>query len=115
MSSLVAGKMRSARFHLTVLIGIVLIGLAPMIPVGIASSIATWNGCTLSESSPSPCLVNEFDWGPTLYQMGVLGWFGLVSLPLAAFLFVIWIVWFITSALLTWHRKRINSRMSSEP
>ena len=113
MSSTVNDKTRSPRFVVATLVGIVLIGAAPMIPVGIASLIAKWNGCTLSEGAPSTCLVWGFDWGSFINEMGVLGWFGLVSLPLAIALFVVWIIWFIISALL-WHRKFIALSSQSE-
>ena len=115
MNSTVVDKVRSPRFLVATLVGIVLIGLAPMIPVSLASFVAKWNGCRLSEGGPSTCLVLGFDWGRILYEMGVLGWFGFFSLPLAALLFVIWIIWVITSLLLTWCRKCINSRISSLP
>lgn len=107
MSSTVVSELRSLRFMVATLIGILLIGLAPMIPVGMASFIAKWNGCSLSEGSPSTCLVWGFDLGRVLYEMGVLGWFGLVSIPLAVVLFVAWV---ITSAALLWRRKYISSR-----
>jgi hypothetical protein len=78
--------------NLSVIACIVLIGSAPIISTAIAGSVATAHGCDLDEGSIHPCLINGVDYGETLYSMGVLGWFMLVSIPIAAALFVVYLV-----------------------
>jgi len=82
---------------------IFLVAGAPMISVIIAGTIASWNGCTLHEGFVNPCVINGRDIGETLYAMGVMGWFMLVTIPLGALAFVAWTlawVWW------TWRRQQ---------
>ncbi len=60
-----------------------LIGVAPIISVVIAGTLANAHGCQLDEGSVHPCMIAGTDWGETLYTMAVAGWFMLVTLPLA--------------------------------
>jgi hypothetical protein len=53
----------------------------PMIPVAIASAIAAYTGSQLDEGGPHPCILFGRDIGGTLYKMGVMGWFGLLTFP----------------------------------
>jgi TRAP-type C4-dicarboxylate transport system permease small subunit len=53
----------------------------PIISVALAGSIASANGCQLDEGSIHPCVVRGADMGETLYAMGVMGWFALVTVP----------------------------------
>lgn len=53
----------------------------PMIPVFIAGAIASGCGCQLDEGNVHPCVVLGVDIGSTLYAMGVMGWFGLLTFP----------------------------------
>ena len=53
----------------------------PMLPVLIASAIASYCGAQLDEGSPHPCMLFGRDIGGTLYAMGVMGWFGLLTFP----------------------------------
>jgi len=59
-------------------------GLAPAISVAIAGTIASMHGCELHEGFVNPCVVGGVDVGETLYAMGVMGWFALITLPLGA-------------------------------
>ena len=68
--------------HSIVVFLILLAGFSPLISVAIAGSIASANGCQLDEGSIHPCVVNGQDIGDTLYSMGVMGWFMLVTIPL---------------------------------
>jgi hypothetical protein len=61
-----------------------LIGLLPVFSVIIASVIASITGCDLDEGSIHACMALGADIGPTLYTMFVLGWLGLITLPIAA-------------------------------
>jgi hypothetical protein len=76
--------------------GIILLWtLWPFIPVFVASAIASHYGARLDEGSAHPCIVNGRDIGPTLYSMGVMGWFGLLTIPtglLALALFTVMIL-----------------------
>jgi hypothetical protein len=79
------------------LVGYALIALAagwPMILVIIAGTIATVNGCRLDEGSVNPCVVFGRDMGETLYAMGVMGWFMIVTIPLGGTVFMGWtLIW----------------------
>ena len=75
------------------LIGYAVIGLLagwPILPVVIAGSIASLNGCTLHEGFQNPCIVNGKDVGGTLYAMGMMGWFILGTIPLGAIAVFVW-------------------------
>jgi hypothetical protein len=81
------------------LIGYCVIGLLtgwPIASVAIAGTIAAWNGCTLHEGFANPCIVNGRDIGHTLYEMGVMGWFMLATIPIGIIAFIAWtIAWAI--------------------
>lgn len=71
----------------------VIFALWPVGSVVLGSVIANAHGCAVDEGSVHACVIGGTDWGQTLYTMGVLGWFGLITLPLGA---GAGIVWFIT-------------------
>jgi hypothetical protein len=78
---------------------IVAIGIGPWISVAIAASIAESNGCELNESEITPCVVGGEDLGETLYTMGMMGWIGIATCPIALVMLVIYllvviILWF---------------------
>jgi hypothetical protein len=95
------------------LLGYLIIGLVaggPLISVMIAGTIASWNGCTLHEGFVNPCVVNGRDVGETLYAMGVMGWFMLVTIPLGLLAFIVWtVLW----AWWTWRRQRAQTLRTS--
>ena len=66
--------------------------LLPAIGAFAAIGIANLNGCTLHEGFANPCVVLGRDIGKTLYTMGVLAWFMLATLPIAAALGAAWAV-----------------------
>ncbi|MGE0704875.1 MAG: hypothetical protein AB7F99_17575 [Vicinamibacterales bacterium] len=68
----------------------------PILSVAIAGTIASWNGCELHEGFSNPCIVNGSDLGPTLYSMGVMGWFMIATIPLGAAAAIAWtLIWFV--------------------
>jgi hypothetical protein len=95
------------------LLGYLVIGLVaggPLISEMIAGTIASWNGCTLHEGFVNPCVVNGRDVGGTLYAMGVMGWFMLVTIPLGLLAFIVWtLLW----AWWTWRRQRAQTLRTS--
>ena len=70
--------------YVVALVLILLVALAPVISVAVAGWIAGANGCVLHEGNINPCMVNGQDVGGTLYNLFVLGWFMLATLPLGA-------------------------------
>lgn len=75
--------MKSIFFY--IFIAALVIGLLPIFSVLIASFAANAFGCDLNEGSIHACVVMGADIGGTLYTMFVMGWLGLISLPIAAF------------------------------
>jgi len=53
----------------------------PFIPVAIAGAVASHYGARLDEGSAHPCIVHGKDIGETLYTMGMMGWFSLLTFP----------------------------------
>jgi hypothetical protein len=87
---------RRARFpwvlYWIVLLLIVLVALAPVGSVVACGVIANAHGCRVDEGSVHPCVVNGRDYGPLLYQLGVMGWLMLVTLPAGAVAFAVWLI-----------------------
>ncbi|MEX3959678.1 hypothetical protein [Trinickia sp. EG282A] len=78
--------------YFAALLLILLIGLWPLISVSVAGAVADANGCGLDEGSVHPCIVLGHDFGELLYAMEVLGWAGLVTMPIATLLFWVWVL-----------------------
>src|SRR6476659_3952263 len=77
---------------------------APISSVMLCAWIANAHGCKVDEGSVHPCIINGHDYGELLYQLGVMGWLMLVTLPAGAFAIAGWIV------ILILHRMRWRSR-----
>jgi hypothetical protein len=75
--------------------GILLWMFLPMFPVVMASLIASVCGCKLDEGSAHTCIVLGMDIGGMLYSMGVMGWFGLLTVPSGFLLLVVFTVMII--------------------
>ena len=94
------------------LIGYVVIAIVcgwPIASVLIAGTIASWNDCTLHEGFSNPCLVNGTDIGPQLYQMGVMGWFMLATIPMGVIAFIAWTIgWVVWTNL---NRRKVDARV----
>jgi hypothetical protein len=71
---------------------IVLIGISPFISVFIAAAIADAHGCRLDEAATYPCLVGGRDLGELLGTMSLMGWAGLITIPGAVSLLMLWAV-----------------------
>ena len=78
--------------HLVVLFVILTGALAPLGSAVLSERIAAANGCTVSESSPQPCVIGGRDYGGFLYRMLVAGWLALITVPAGAFLFAGWLI-----------------------
>jgi hypothetical protein len=63
---------------------LIFLGLLPVFSVLIAGLTANAAGCNLDEGSVYPCVIFGADIGSLLYTMGVFGWLGLITLPIAA-------------------------------
>ena len=71
----------------------------PLVPVMIASIVATSCGCQLDEGSIHPCIVFGRDIGKLLYGLSMMGWFGIATFPSGMIALVIFSV-------IVWRRKR---------
>ncbi|KKB78816.1 hypothetical protein VW35_09965 [Devosia soli] len=100
---------KPARFpwwpYILILVVILLFTLAPVISVVAASSIAQANGCNLNEGGVNTCMLGGTDLGELLYTMFVMGWLGLLTLPLGFGGVIVWVVIVIIHRT-AWGRKR---------
>ena len=55
---------------------------APLLSVVIASCVASHYGSQLDEGGPHPCVIHGVDVGGILYDMGVAGWFMILTVPI---------------------------------
>jgi TRAP-type C4-dicarboxylate transport system permease small subunit len=78
--------------HVVILAVIAFICLGPWILVATAAEVASANGCQLDEGSVHPCVINGKDYGDTLYGMGLMGWIGIATLPLALILLGVYLL-----------------------
>ena len=83
---------RRARILTWSLIAIILLALAPIVSVLLASAIASANGCEINEGTVNACNVFGTDAGATLYAMFVAGWYIFLTFPVSALLLAIWAV-----------------------
>ncbi|WIY52842.1 hypothetical protein O9Z70_15525 [Devosia sp. YIM 151766] len=88
-----------------VLLAILIFALWPLASVYLTYLIADANGCQVNEARVQPCLVLGADWGGLLYNMGVMGWFMLATLPLGGGAFLVWLASLIIHRL-AWGQKQ---------
>lgn len=86
--------------NLLILIPILLWTIWPVLLVATAGAIASANGCELNETTINSCIVNGREMGNTLYSMGVMGWFMLITIPtgllaLLVFLLLLLVEWIV--------------------
>ncbi len=62
----------------------VLFGMAPVISVFIADTVAAAHACRLHEGVANPCIISGVDRSELLYSMVVMGWLALVTIPVGA-------------------------------
>ena len=101
----------------------ILYGIALVLIVGFAfasvgsvmlcAGIANAYGCKVDEGSVHPCIINGHDYGALLYDLGVMGWFMLVTLPGGLLAFVFWFIALILHRV-TW-RKRFSAALPPIP
>ena len=96
------------------LVVIVVFTTAPLISAGIAGSIATANDCRLDEGSIHTCVVNGRDLGPTLYSMGVLGWFMLATIPIGLVVLVVYLSGMVIVGVLLSRRQKQKELLDAE-
>jgi hypothetical protein len=94
--------------HVLILLVIFAIGIGPWISVAIAGTIAEANDCILNESTVNPCIVNGKDMGETLYTMGMMGWIGIATCPVALILLGVYLLVIVT----VWLVKRNRAKKS---
>ncbi len=64
----------------------------PFLPVMACAAIASLNDCVVHEGNATSCVVMGLELGEALYFLGMMGWFGLFTLPsgaLAAIVFTV--------------------------
>ncbi|HEU0209403.1 MAG TPA: hypothetical protein VFQ78_10545 [Candidatus Udaeobacter sp.] len=88
---------------------IAVFAFAPVASVILCSFIANAHGCKVDEGSVHPCIINNQDYGHLLYELGVLGWLMLFTLPAGLFAFVIWLIVLILHRA-NW-KKRVSARI----
>ena len=98
--------MRRVVIHTLIILFILLLGISPFIVTAIAGTIADTNGCTLHEGFVNPCVINGKDWGQDLYTMGMMGWFTIATLPIAAGAAAIYLLIVVIIAIVRWTRRR---------
>ena len=89
------------RRHIIFLIYLVLLlyTFAPVLCVLACASIASHYGCQVDEANVHPCIVHGRDIGGLLYDLGVSGWFMLVTIPTGALALLIFTLTLIASKL----------------
>jgi hypothetical protein len=65
---------------------------APIGSVMLCAWIANAYGCKVDEGSVHPCIINGHDYGKLLYDLGMMGWFMLVTMPVGLLAFVVWFI-----------------------
>lgn len=100
-----SGRVLVAAFSLSAFV-ILVFAFAPLISAMLAGMIANAHGCALDEGSVHPCLIGGTDYGETLSFMFVLGWFGLVTMPIGALAGIVWAVVLVVILLVNFRGKK---------
>jgi hypothetical protein len=90
--------------YLLALFAILAFAFAPIGSVMLCAGIANAYGCKVDEGSVHPCIINGHDYAELLYDLGVLGWFMLVTLPAGALAFIFWLIALILHRA-TWRKR----------
>jgi len=96
-------------------IALVLIAGFAFAPVGsvmLCAWIANAHGCKVDEGSVHPCIINGHDYGELLYDLGVMGWFMLVTIPGGLVAFASWFILILHRV--AW-RKRFSAGLPPVP
>jgi len=62
---------------------LLVIGLAPVASMLLASALAHLGGCVVNEAFPQPCVMLGSDWGGTLNWLFTNGWLIFLTAPAA--------------------------------
>ena len=79
-------------WYLLALLAILAFAFAPVGSVILCAWIANAYGCKVDEGSVHPCIIGGHDYGELLYDLGVMGWFMLATLPAGVIAFVFWLI-----------------------
>ena len=82
-------------WYVLALFVIVAFAFAPIGSVISCTWIANAHGCKVDEGSIHPCIINGHDYGELLYQLGVMGWFMLATIPGGLVAFASWLTFLI--------------------
>jgi hypothetical protein len=91
-------------WYVLALLPIAAFTLAPIASVMLCAAIASAHGCKVDEGSVHPCIINGHDYGELLYQLGVMGWFMLVTIPGGLVAFASWLILLILHRI-TWQKR----------
>jgi hypothetical protein len=89
-----------------VCVAILVIAMLPVISVSLTYAIASALGCSVNEGGATPCLFMGVDLGETLVTMMVLGWLGLITLPVGGVVLAIWLAGWIGRWV--WRRRQLG-------
>jgi len=82
-------------WYVLALFVIVAFAFAPIGSVILRAWIANAHGCKVDEGYIHPCIINGHDYGELLYQLGVMGWFMLATIPGGLVAFASWLIFLI--------------------
>ena len=95
-----------------VCVSILVISALPLLLAIGTGTVAGWYGCIVNEGMSNPCIIGGSDYGDTFYTLFVLGWLGLITVPLGLMAVLAWTVSFaITGA----RAKAVDSSRASNP
>ena len=83
---------RPLGFLALTLVLILLFAASPLISVALSMAVASGLGCVLNEGDAHPCPFLGIDLGYALYDLFVMGWFFLVTIPVGAVLLIGWLI-----------------------
>ena len=85
--------------HAAMLLVMALIAFFPLLLMFAAAWVARLADCALDEGGAHPCVILGSDRGEMLYNMFAGGWLTILTLPLAALLFIAWVIVLIARAM----------------
>lgn len=69
-----------------------LVCLSPLLSMAAADIIGNLYGCNVDLTGPHPCVVGGRDIGQTLLTLGMMGYFLMATLPIAAGVACVWVI-----------------------
>jgi hypothetical protein len=89
-----------------VCVTVLVIALLPVISVSLTYAIASALGCSVNEGGATPCPFMGIDLGETLVTMMVLGWLGLITLPVGGVALAVWLAAWVGRRI--WRRRQLG-------